>query len=286
MIPLSDIARRAAWAAFAPRLHIEDAGLLRAPPLAYGGNRCAALRERLLIDGYFQEGGNAWAADPALLAETVRALARAGLPPVFGFLYDEFWLPFRQLDPLFREVLGPYAMLPDFWIWNVDPARGEAGWTPHRDKGHTTLRPDGLPQSLTVWVPLSAATPLNSCMYIVPARDDPTYGTPREGDWRFDLASVRALPAAPGDVLVWNQAVLHWGSKSAAHGGESRISMAVEFQRADVAPMNMPLIKPLAALPFEVRLKLIAKQVLQYRHMYAVAPALEQAMTRLVESAA
>jgi hypothetical protein len=278
---LTDMTRREAWAALAPTLHIEDPDLLRVSPLAFGEDRCAGLRARLRTEGYFQEGGNAWGADTSCLADTVRTLAARGLSPVFAFLYDEFWLPFFQLDALFRGVLGPYAVLPDFWVWNVDPAKGEAGWTPHRDKGHTTLRPDGLPNSITVWIPLSDATPLNSCMYIVPANHDPTYGTAMEGNWRFELASVRALPASAGDVLVWNQAVLHWGGRSAPHGGESRVSMAVEFQRIDVPPMNPPLIKALAILPFEARLKLIAKQVLQYRHMYKVAPDLEQAMMKI-----
>lgn len=280
---LADIAKRETWTGLAPRLHIEDAGLLRAaPPLSVDAARAIGAREQLLLDGYIEERALSFNADFTLMAETVRMLAREGLSPVFAFLYDEFWLPFCQLDTLLREILGAYAMLPDFWVWNVDPKKGDAGWAPHRDKGAVTLRPDGMPNSITAWIPLTDATPLNSCMYLVPARHDPTYGTAREGEWRFDLPSIRALPAKPGDVLIWNQAVLHWGSKSAAHATESRVSMAVEFQRSDVPPMNPPLLKPAALLPFDLRLKLIAKQVLQYRHMYKVAPDLEQMMMKLV----
>lgn len=281
---LEHITARDTWRTFAPALHIEDAGLLKAAaPLPVDPAVAIAARERLLREGYFQDSDFAFGVDLAVMAETVRKLSSAGLSPVFAFLYDEFWLPYCQLDGLFREILGGYAMLPDFWCWNVDPAKGDAGWTPHRDKGGTTLRPDGMPNSITVWLPLTDATPLTSCMYIVPAHLDPTYGTAREGEWRFDLPSVRALPAKPGDVLIWNQAVLHWGSKSAAHGKASRISMAIEFQRADVPPMNPPLIQPGVLLPFEQRLKLIARQVLQYRHMYKVAPDLEQMMLKLVQ---
>ncbi|MGE4064100.1 MAG: phytanoyl-CoA dioxygenase family protein [Rhodospirillaceae bacterium] len=282
-LSLDNIADRKTWAALAPRLHIEDAALLAAAkPLAFDPARIAALREQLLLDGYIQEKGVGFASDLALMAETVRMLSREGLSPVFAFLYDEFWLPYCQLDALFREILGAYAMLPDFWVWNVDPKKGDAGWAPHRDKGAVTLRPDGMPNSITVWIPLTEASPLNSCMYVVPARQDPTYGTAREGEWRFELPSIRALPAEPGDVLIWNQALLHWGSKSAAHAVQSRVSMAIEFQRGDVPPMNAPLIKPATLLPFGTRLKLIAKQVLQYRHMYKVAPDLEAMMMKLV----
>lgn len=281
-LSLEAISKHETWSALAPGLHIEDPEMLkRAAPLAFDPARVAAIREQLLLDGYFQESDLPWSVDLALMADTVRALSREGHSPVFAFLYDEFWLPFCQLDALFREILGGYAMLPDFWIWNVDPKKGDAGWTPHRDKGGATLRPDGMPNSITVWIPLTEATPLTSCMYIVPARLDPTYGTNREGEWRFDLPSVRALPAKPGDALVWNQAVLHWGSRSSPLGKESRISMAVEFQRGDVPPMNPPLLKPAQLMGFDQRLKLIAKQVLQYRHMYKVAPDLEQIMMKL-----
>lgn len=282
-LSLDHISKRETWHARAPGLHIEDQDLLRAAvPLAVDPARAAAMREQMLRDGYFQHSGAVWSVDLGLMAETVRQLSRDVLSPVFAFLYDEFWLPYAQLDLVFRELLGGYAMLPDFWVWNVDPKKGESGWGPHRDKGAATLLPDGMPKSITCWIPLTDATPLNSCMYIVPARDDPTYGTAREGEWRFELPSVRALPAKSGDVLIWNQAVLHWGSKTAPHAAESRVSMAIEFQRGDIPPLNPPLIKPLALLPFEARLKLIARQVLQYRHMYKVAPDLEQMMLKLV----
>lgn len=282
VLSLETLTKRDTWAARAPRLHIENQELLRAArPIALDPARLIAIREQLLLDGYFQQSDIGWSADLPLMAETVRKLSADGLSPVFAFLYDEFWLPFCQLDSMFRELLGGYAMLPDFWVWNVDPRKGDSGWTPHRDKGGGTLRADGMPNSITVWIPLTDATPLNSCMYVVPARQDPTYGTNREGEWRFDLPSIRALPARPGDVLVWNQAVLHWGSRSSPLAAESRVSMAVEFQRADVPPMNPPLLKPAQLMPFEQRLKLIAKQVLQYRHMYKVAPELEQMMMRL-----
>ncbi len=111
-------------------------------------------------------------------------------------------------------------------------------------------------------------------MYLVPPRLDPTYGTAEEKQWRFEYPSVRALPAMPGDALIWNQAVLHWGGKTSPLATESRISLAFEFQRLDVAPFNRPLIRPRACVPFDLRLKLVAKQILQYRHMYQFDPAM------------
>ncbi len=265
------------WRGFAPGLHVEDPGMVQnLQAIAPAAAEMAAIRAMMVEEGYFHASAIPWGMDLDLMANTVRALDRAGLPPVFALLYDEFWVPFYRLHPVYQGLLGGYAMLPDFWVWNVDPARGDAGWRPHRDKGHTALFADGSPKSITTWMPLSRATPLNGCMYIVPANQDPTYNTPQDREWKFDHAAIRALPAEAGDVFMWNQAVLHWGSRTSPRGGESRVSMAFEFQRADVAPMNEPLLAPLAFHDFAARLKLIAKQVLQYRHMYKVDPAIER----------
>ena len=272
-----DLGDPAFWRSFAPGLHVEDPAMVRdLQAIAPAESEMAAIRDLMREEGYFHASGIPWGLDVDLMANTVRALDRAGLPAVFAFLYDEFWLPFYRLHPIYQGLLGGYAMLPNFWVWNVDPARGDAGWRPHRDKSHTSLFPDGSPKSITTWIPLSRATPLNGCMYIVPANQDPTYNTAQDGEWKFDHAAIRALPAEAGDVFMWNQAVLHWGSRTSPRGGASRVSMAFEFQRADVPPMNQPLLQPLAFHGFGARLQLVAKQILQYRHMYKVDAAIER----------
>lgn len=279
----ADLTRPDFWRAFAPRLHVEDRRTVEALRFVTPSpEQLAALREQVRIEGYFHASNVPWPVDVALMAQTVRALDAAGLSPVFAFAYDEFWLPFHVLHPIYQGLLGEYRLLPDFWVWNVDPARGQSGWTPHRDKGRNALFPDGTPKSLTTWLPLSKATTLNGCMYIVPANLDPTYNTAEEKDWRFELPAIRALPAEAGDVFMWNQAVMHWGSRTSPRGGESRVSMAYEFQRADVPAFNTPQISPLEFLPFRMRLKLIAKQVLQYRHMYKVDTATERMALQLL----
>ena len=277
------IRNREAWLARAPGLHI-DGDVLRQTLRAFrpSDSQVSDLDQRLRVDGYFQLAHD-FGLDLAMMANTVRRFSAAGIPPVFCFVFDEFWAPFHALDAMYGGLLGPYGILPDFWIWNVDPAKGEAGWMPHRDRGYPALRSDGSPVSLTTWIPLSDATPLNSCMYVVPAHADPTYGTPLENEFHFELPAIRALPAKPGDVLVWNQAVLHWGSRSSYLATESRISMAFEFQANNSKPFNTPVLSPEKPVPFELRLKLIAKQVLQYRHMYKVDPLLEQVAVELAD---
>jgi hypothetical protein len=275
------------WRAFAPEFHIGDSPsffkelrLSKVTP-----DQRQALTTLIRTEGYFQ-GAMDWGVNLGMMADRVRALSAANLSPVFAFIYDEFWIPFLKLHDLYLNLLGGnYYVLPDFWIWNVDPKKNDAGWPPHRDMGRLSLLPDGSPKSLTTWIPLSAATTLNGCMYIVPACFDPTYGTDDDKTWKFELPSIRALPGNPGDFFVWNQAVLHWGSKTSRLAPESRVSMAFEFQRADIPPINQPLMPPLSILPFESRLKLIAKQILQYRHMYKVDEEIEKIAIELVSAA-
>ena len=97
------------------------------------------------------------------------------------FLFDEAWAAFYRQHQLIAMFLGSdYQVMPDFWVWHVDPRAGQAGWRPHRDKGRRALAADGSPLSLTMWVPMSEASPLNGCMYILPANRDPVYGTANE----------------------------------------------------------------------------------------------------------
>jgi hypothetical protein len=275
--------KRESWLSFAPGLHIEDKSLLRdvaflEVPASDQEGFAALLKD----EGYSQGTGD-WDLDLRMMADTVRSLSAANVSPVFAYVYDEFWYPFFKLHRLYGALLGGrYCLLPDFWVWNVDPQKGEAGWTPHRDKGRDALRDDGSPKSITTWIPLSPATPLNGCIYIVPAHLDPTYGTADDKKMQFEYASIRALPGNPGDFFIWNQAVLHWGSRTSPRASESRVSMAFELQRADVPAFNNPLIDPLRVLSFEERLKLISKQIYQYRHMYALDPKVAQFALELI----
>jgi len=273
-----------AWRARAPHLHICDEAFIRAhAPIDITPQQKTGAAAAIKLEGYIQGNVGEWGIDTTAMANTVRVLSEQNLSPVFAYLYDEYWIPFHRLHHMFASLLGgKYFALPDCWIWNVDPRKGDAGWPPHRDQGFKSLYPNRMPKSLTTWIPLSPANPVNGCMYLVPANLDPTYGTERDNEWKFDLPSVRALPGKPGDYFVWSQAVLHWGGKTSPLATESRVSMAFEFQRADMPPLNQPLIEPRTILNFDQRLKLIAKQILQYRHMYKVAPEVEQVATELL----
>jgi hypothetical protein len=244
------------------------------------GNR---LNGQLIQEGYFHVAQMPWNLPLPAMAEAIIRLTQRGLVPPFCFMYDEFWIIFYRLHGLLGRLLGPgYRMLPEFWAWHVDPRAGDSGWKPHRDKDRQAMFPDGRPKSLSVWLPLTQATPLNGCIYVVPAHLDPTYNTPEENRWKFAFQDIRAVPSSPGDLLVWTSEVIHWGSRSSPMASGPRISLAFEFQRGDVPPISNPLLAPLTFLTVSQRLQLICKQVLQYQHMYPLAPEMKALVAALM----
>lgn len=282
----SQLMRRDYWERLLPELSIcETLNETSVAPFVIGEGTLQSLEQQMLIEGYFQHQESGQKPVAHLLANAVRKLVGLGLPPVFLFLFDESWACFYRLNAILSRILkGEYLLLPDFWAWYINPIVEESGWIPHRDKGKMSLAEDGSPLSATVWIPLSTAIPLNGCMSLVPADRDPTYGKSNEYDFEPEFANIRALPAAPGDILCWNQAVLHWGGKASKRASEPRISMACEFQRAGIAPFNLPLIAPFTNLTFSQRQCLVGKQILQYQHMYPLSEelgALAVAMTLL-----
>lgn len=263
------------WRAEFPHLGINGALASEKIVAPYGGPVIGSVHEQVMREGYFQCNDPELAQTAELLGNAAKRMVALGIPPAFLFLFDEPWQCFHRQHALLGALLDDYLILPDFWVWHVDPVAQESGWRPHRDKGRIGLAADGSPLGMTLWIPLSEATPLNGCMYILPADRDPAYNTPEESNVPQNVSAIRALPAVPGDVLGWNPAVLHWGSQSVPRAPGPRISMALEFQRSDIAPYNRPLLPQFCNLPFPVRLALVAKQVLQYRHMYQLTPELE-----------
>jgi len=271
---LSRYLDRATWLALAPGMHVEDGAFVNAAaPFQFDAASVETARALLRSEGYLQIPPPDWRLPIEAMAAVIAGLDRRGIPVAFAFVYDEFWCLFGRLVGLLDAVLGPgFQRLPDFWAWCVDPRRDDSGWKPHRDKDWQTLFPDGSPKSATIWIPLSDATPLNGCMYIVPADRDRAYGKPGDERGQFEYADIRALPAAAGTIFCWNQAVLHWGAHASPRETAPRIAVAFEFQSGAVAPYNQPLTSPYTIPTLRLRLQLIAMQILQYDHMYPLSP--------------
>ena len=273
---------KAFWRDFCPDLHIEHGFENATTQLETTGISADGLRQLIRTEGYFQLPPADWQLPLKTMAGVVSRLADEGMPTALAFVYDEFWALSVKLTTMLEGLLGPgFLRLPDFWAWNVDPARDDSGWRPHRDKGYASLRPDRSAKSLTVWLPLTESTTLNGCIYILPADRDPVYATPNDKNWHIELPEIRALPAQPGAIFVWTQAVLHWGSHTSRRADKSRVSVAFEFQANDIPPYNQPLMEPMTVPVFDARLKLIAKQILQYQHMYPLEPIVAAVAQRL-----
>jgi hypothetical protein len=74
------------------------------------------------------------------------------------------------------------------------------------------------------------------------------------------------------------------GGKTVSFRGRDRYpGPSIDDRDAGLDQRNQPLIPPLLLLPFEIRLKLIATQVLQYRHMYDVDPSIERMARRVLD---
>jgi hypothetical protein len=270
------------WRRLCPELSIEG----RAPAPSFELGSVAELFARLKFEGYVNVAGVVPESTFVALRGCIARLHAEGIPLAFAFVYDELWQVFRGVSRFIATALGDdYRALPDFWVWHVPPSEQSTGWGPHRDRVQPTLDPDNSPHTLTVWFPFSDATPLNGCIYVLPAHLDERF---RRRVWDGpdnievkDPQNVRALPAPAGSLLVWNQAVLHWGGRASRLAEGPRTSAAFEFQRGDRPPFNQPLLDPAVIPPFDVRLGLVGKQVLQYRHMYPLTPDVESIAVEL-----
>jgi hypothetical protein len=135
---------------------------------------------------------------------------------------------------------------------------------------------DGSPHSLTMWLALSDATPLNGCVYLVPMHLDPDAGRPGVHHQVRNAQDIRALPAPAGSMLAWNQNILHWGGRSSRHGGGPRISIACQFQRARDPVLGRPLLTPGRLPPLRLRAFLIARAILGYGTMTPIPAGLRE----------
>jgi hypothetical protein len=263
------------WEALSPSLSIERGSpppCLEDAPI--GEERRADLARRLAREGYFNTGPVLSAGVIGAMRGAMEALKENGWPPVFAYVYDEFWEVLRapSLSALFTAALGPgYRQSPRVWAFHLATEKGSSGWPPHVDGGHGTHTTD----RLTVWLSISDTTLDNGCIYIVPKHLVPSFipddfannpGGISPEVWRTMLQGSRALPAPACSVLCWDFQVIHWSSLCDG-AREPRMSLAVELIGATAEPSDseLPLLDPGSLPPFRERLRAIAKGILSYQ---------------------
>jgi hypothetical protein len=224
-------------------------------------------RERMDEEAYFQT-------EPTLPEEMLTSMRRAivsvkeaGLPAMFAFVYDIFYQGLTHFDAAFTSVLGQnYRLVPNFAVYYIEPSEQGKGFAPHRDAEYlNALDEQGMPTVITVWITVTEASPLNSCLYIVPKHRDTQYMDSVQdltvtAD-AFAWEDVRALPTPPGVMSCWSQYLFHWGSRASRRAKDPRITYAVYLQSGQVAPVEEQTVAVPAALSFEQRLSMICRSL-------------------------
>ena len=254
-------------------------------PLALTTKQMALIREQLREEGYFKIDEVLPKDEMARLASLVANVKKENWASAFAFVYDESWELFYYLDDLMTQLLGKrYFVLPAFWAFFVEPGSTNTGWYPHRDRTRqVTVDKEGNSISLNVWIPVTDADPLNGCMYILPAHQDINYPNNLQNTGPSNLQDIRAIPAKAGSIIVWNEAVYHWGGRSSKYATHTRMAMALAFQNSASEPFEKPLLKALELPSFEERLSLIAYQMLRYQMQGHLSPVLKELSVALAE---
>jgi hypothetical protein len=265
------------WRSLCPQLSISENPLgSRMKPYAVSPRDVQKVEQQIREEGYFQVGPVVPRQETKLMADAVRIVVDHGFPATFVFVYDQAWQILSRLKNLLSPVLGAlYYTTLDVWVYYIRGANEEraepkedSGWSPHRDGSPVinTLRADGRPQLLTVWIPLTDTTVEHSCMYVLPTHRDPNYpdnlqeySVPRKS-----LQDIRALPAEAGAVLGWNEYALHWGSRSSPWADGPRISLGVRFQSRDLDGSNLLILDPNSSFNFQARLATIGALLNKY----------------------
>ena len=171
----------------------------------------------------------------ARLARGVTRLVELGFTPSSICMYDEHWELVRRLAPLLEAVTGNTPSGDIFTFHRSAAPDGMEktantsgfGSSPHRDKpnaGRESFRADGAAMYCTVWVALTDATPVSSCLYVIPKEHDTGYD---ESGNQLGAAlgaaaglyqnyqNIRALPTDAGGACVFSHRLVHWGSRPA-----------------------------------------------------------------------
>lgn len=252
------------WRRLAPDLTISDA-----QPKSNKVDIPSDIAMRLVNDGFVKLKNPGLSAPVAKIAKAMDRIVAAGLPAAFIGVYDEVWAMIADMDGALGDVFdGNAAMVPDFWA-----AHGvaDAGFAAGRKRPGQGVFKDGRARNVTVWMPLTDATPDNGCVYVVPAGQDRNYGTPERAD--ASLPGIRALPAKAGDVLLWTGETYHWQSRPDRHNEDGPLmSLTWEFQSVNDAPIDGLFIESYPYVPFETRLGLLARQMPRHRGAFSGQP--------------
>lgn len=252
----------ATYQSLAPGLSISERTGFAGPYVASTARKVSLpARERFDHDGWFCLPDVI--AEPTLsaLRNAIFALEDAGLPAIFAYVYDEFWLSLNSVATTIAELVGPVIALPDIWAWHLRQGAAAKGWRAHRGSYQRKLSLDGGPALVNVWIPLTDVDEDNACMWLVPRSMDADY--PDSLDSHAGVHLGIPIPAKAGAIVGWDANVLHWGCDMTDRAKAPRISFSFVLQACggDALDGNAPPLAP----DFQSRLVLIAAMLETYR---------------------
>jgi hypothetical protein len=221
-------------------------------------------RERLSTEGYVHMDQPGIVAPYDAIANAMERIEQARLPAAFVAVFDEVWAMAAQMQGVVSDLLETdAALVPDFWATFSRP--GDAGAAAGRKRPGKALNDDGSPNTLSAWMPITEATTENGCVYVVPSMHDKNYDNGSNDRADAGLQAIRAVPAKPGDVLIWTGETYTWQSRTSQYWkGKPQMSLSWEFQSAAASPFEGYVVDSLPYVPFEMRLALIAQQMPRY----------------------
>lgn len=258
---------RAFWQALVPGLNLSASFPPCSERFQFDDIEMAELVDSLRCEAFF--------VTRSLLSESLRIqmltavdqLIGHEIDPTWALMFDEFWAMYARFGDLLNKILGiDHRWVTGNYIFVVPGTDSASGWGVHRDLLYRrSLRPDGMPEIMSLWVAITDATPLNSCLYCLPASRDPNYPDNLPDRSIPRVEDVVCLPVLAGQVIGLNHALLHWGSRSSRRGPGRRVSLVFDIQRGDVPMYHEALLDPGSALSFEQRAAYIAHDVLWLR---------------------
>lgn len=255
---------------------------------------------RLREEGYCQTNKIIPTAMTKEMQECIENVKKAGFPPIFALVYDVFWQALASFNSTLKSILGGnWLLIPNVWFYYIDNNDDDKGFEPHTDSSDPSINEylskarldlfdtNSMPKIITIWITVTDANPLNSCIYIVPINRDRGYANLSrhlvpmkrnvncaaskgnfQEDINFDLQDIRAIPTQAGTLSCWNPYVIHWGSRSSKFAQYPRISIAAYCQRD-----NIPLIEDMAIsisseIDFKTRINVIYRGVARYEKFH------------------
>ncbi|SCA57327.1 conserved hypothetical protein [Candidatus Terasakiella magnetica] len=265
------------WKELNPHLTVSQKPTFNTP-IKMGQDQLEQISDTIHHDGYLHQPPVFADQDISALRLGIENLVEAGWPAAFIYVYDETWDLFHQLDEFLSHFLGDdFGLLPHFWAWHIDKddKGATSGWPPHVDYPGECAFFDDFLVSLSLWIPLTNATPENGCMNILPLSRQKEYEREIKEPSDILLQDVRCLPAPSGSLLGWRQDLWHWSGRSSRYAKEPRISLSLEFQNRAFEPLCPPLFDLTTPPEPEKRIRLICGQFGKYDHMERVVEELE-----------